>query len=155
MLVRIVQERLGPCHPWRFAELRAVLRDTRAMRRIALVQARQRCRGECVAARTRARKLYEEGMARLREAARQERLAARQACDADLAAARGIKEKIAARAPSSRRERKYQGDMKRIERRTGRGPSSSNGPRRPSDAPRATTRCAGTSRRNSRASLSG
>jgi hypothetical protein len=100
----------------RVTELRAALRDARAMRRIALAQARQRCRAERVAARARARKLYEEGMARLREAARQERLAARQACDADVAAARGIKEKIGRARAELEAERKYQRDMKRIER---------------------------------------
>jgi len=55
-------------------------------------------------------------MARLREAARQERLAARQACDADLAAARGVKEKIGRARAELEAERKYQRDMKRIER---------------------------------------
>jgi hypothetical protein len=115
-LMRSIEREHRQAARQRVAELRAALKDARTMRRIALVQARQRCHAERVAARARARQLYAEGIARLRDATRQERLAARQACDANLAAARGIKERILRARAELEAERKYQRDMKRIER---------------------------------------
>ena len=100
----------------KLAELVAALRDARALRKGALVQARQRCLSERIAARARAREMWRVGLEALRQAVKQERLTARQACSADLAAARGIADKIGRARAELEAERRFRRDMQRIER---------------------------------------
>jgi hypothetical protein len=101
----------------KLAELRAQLSAARAARKALLSDASERCRAERIAARERARALRLRALAELREATRAERQAARSAC-----IARKDEAKQSTSSPIERAraelgaERKYQEDLRRIER---------------------------------------
>ncbi len=96
-------------------ELRVQLRDARSRRKQALIEARERCRSERIAARERARAMRLRVLQELREAMRAERLAARQTCSVRLDDARAIKDEIARARAELVAERLYQRDLRRIE----------------------------------------
>jgi hypothetical protein len=96
--------------------LRAQIRDAKALRRSAIRQAKERCRVERLAARARAREMRRRALEQLREALRRERAAAREACAADLGAARAIADKVQRARAELEAERKYQRELRRIER---------------------------------------
>jgi hypothetical protein len=99
----------------KLAELRAQLRSARTQRKEAIKSAKERCRTERLAAREHARALRIRGLAELREAARLERQAARDACTLGKADARKT-EGVERRRAELAAERKYQADMRSIER---------------------------------------
>jgi hypothetical protein len=96
--------------------LRMQIRDAKALRRSAIVQAKERCRAERVAARARARALKERALHELREALRRERQLARDTCTAGLAEARGITDNVQRARAELQAERAYRRDLRRIER---------------------------------------
>jgi hypothetical protein len=96
-------------------ELRRELRAARVQRKEAMKAAAERCRTERLAARERARALRIRGLAELREATRLEREAARQACVVSKREARS-KEPIERRRAELEAERKYQLEMRVIDR---------------------------------------
>jgi hypothetical protein len=96
--------------------LRTQIRDAKALRRSALVQAKERCRSERVAARARARAMKQRALEELREALRRERQLAHDTCAASLAEARGITDKVQRGRVELHAERAYQRDLRRIER---------------------------------------
>jgi hypothetical protein len=96
-------------------ELRGHLREARARRKQALVDAKERCRTERLAARERARSLRLRVLMELREAMRTERAAAREACSIRLGDARSIKNDIERARAELAAERQYQRDLRRIE----------------------------------------
>ena len=99
----------------KLSELRRDLRAARDQRRAAMKAAAERCRSEKLAARERARALRIRGLAELREATRLEREAARAACVVGKREARG-KEGIERRRAELDAERKFQVEMRRIDR---------------------------------------
>jgi hypothetical protein len=105
---RLAREKLG--------QLREQIRDARQLRRTALVQAKERCRAERIAARARAREIRRRALEELREAVRRERAVARESCVADLAVARAIVDKVQRGRAELEAERKYQRELRRIER---------------------------------------
>ncbi len=96
--------------------LRQEIRDLKVRRRDAVVHARLRCREVRISARAKAREMRVRALEQLREATRRERLAARESCAADLTAARGIADKMQRSRAELDAERKYQRELKRIER---------------------------------------
>jgi hypothetical protein len=99
----------------KLAALRVQLRSARMQRKEAIKNAKERCRTERLAARERARALRIRGLAELREAARLERQAARDACTLGKVEARkndGVERRRAELAA----EAKYQADMRSLER---------------------------------------
>jgi hypothetical protein len=96
--------------------LRAELREARAKRKLALRDAKERCRAERIAARERARAMRLRVLEELREAMRAERFEARQSCSVKLGEARAIKDEIARARAELLAEKKYQSDLRRIER---------------------------------------
>jgi hypothetical protein len=100
----------------KLVHLRQQIRDAKQLRRTAIVQAKERCRAERIAARARARELRRRALEELREAVRRERAAARETCAADLAAAHGIADKVERTRAELAAERKYQRELRRIER---------------------------------------
>ena len=99
----------------KLAELRRELRAARVQRKKAMKAAAERCRTERLAARERARALRIRGLAELREATRLEREAARAACVVQKRDAKS-KEPIERRRAELDAERKYQLEMRRIDR---------------------------------------
>jgi hypothetical protein len=99
----------------KLADLRAQLRSARAQRKEAIKNAKERCRTERLAARERARALRIRGLAELREAARLERQAARDACTLGKAEARKT-EGVERRRAELATEGKYQADLRNLER---------------------------------------
>ena len=99
----------------KLAELRRELRAAWEQRKAEMKAASERCRTERLAARERARALRIRGLAELREATRLEREAARAACVVGKREARG-KEGIERRRAELEAERKYQLEMRRIDR---------------------------------------
>lgn len=96
-------------------DLRGHLREARARRKQALVDAKERCRAERLAARERARSMRLRVLMELREAMRAERAAARQSCSIRLGDARAIKNDIERARAELAAERQYQRDLRRIE----------------------------------------
>jgi hypothetical protein len=96
--------------------LREQIRDAKAMRRSAIVQTKERCRVERLAARARAREMRRRALEELREALRRERAAARDACVTGLTAARAIADEVQRARAELAAERSYQRELKRIER---------------------------------------
>jgi hypothetical protein len=99
----------------KLAAMRMQLREARAKRKQALVDAKERCRAERLAARERARSMRLRVLMELREAMRAERAAARQACTVRLGDARAIKDEIERARAEVAAERQYQRDLRRIE----------------------------------------
>jgi hypothetical protein len=100
----------------KIANLAEQLSDARRRRRLALREAKERCRAERIAARERARAMRLRVLEELREAMRAERLGARQACTLRLGEARGIKDSILRARAELEAEKKYEADLRRIER---------------------------------------
>jgi hypothetical protein len=100
----------------KIVSLRGELRAARQRRKLALREAKERCRAERIAARERARAMRLRVLEELREAMRAERAAARQACTLRLGEARGIKDDVARARAELLAEKKYQADLRRIER---------------------------------------
>ena len=99
----------------KLAGLRAQLKSARAQRKEAMKGAKERCRTQRLAARERARALRIRGLAELREAARLERQAARDACMLGKAEAKETDD-VDRRRAALAAEAKYQADMRSIER---------------------------------------
>jgi uncharacterized FlaG/YvyC family protein len=99
----------------KLAELRAQLRRARGQRKEAMKSAVERCRSERLAARERARALRIRGLAELREAARLERVSARDICAVSKGEARS-KDAVERRRAELAAAAKYQAEMRRIER---------------------------------------
>jgi hypothetical protein len=100
----------------KIASLAEQLREARRRRKVALREAKERCRAERIAARERARAMRLRVLEELREAMRAERLGARQACTLRLGEARGIKDSILRARAELEAEKKYEADLRRIER---------------------------------------
>lgn len=100
----------------KIANLAEQLREARRRRKLALREAKERCRAERIAARERARAMRLRVLEELREAMRAERLGARQACTVRLGEARGIKDSILRARAELQVEKKYEADLRRIER---------------------------------------
>jgi hypothetical protein len=100
----------------KIASLAEQLRDARKRRKLSLREAKERCRAERIAARERARAMRLRVLEELREAMRAERAGARQACTVRLGEARGIKDDILRARAELLAEKKYQADLRRIER---------------------------------------
>jgi hypothetical protein len=100
----------------KIANLAEQLREARRRRKMALHEAKERCRAERIAARERARAMRLRVLEELREAMRAERLGARQACTTRLGEARGIKDSILRARAELQAEKKYEADLRRIER---------------------------------------
>jgi hypothetical protein len=98
------------------AELGRAIRDARALRKSALVQARERCRAERLAARGRARAERARLLAELHQVHARERARAREACQAAYAEARALSDKIARTRAELRAEKAYRAEMRRVER---------------------------------------
>jgi hypothetical protein len=98
------------------ASLRGQLREARQRRKLAIRDAKERCRAERIAARERARALRLRVLEELREAMRAERGGARQACAVRLGEARSIKDDVQRSRAELLAERKYQADLRRVER---------------------------------------
>jgi hypothetical protein len=98
------------------ASLRGQLREARQRRKLAIRDAKERCRAERIAARDRARALRLRVLEELREAMRAERGGARQACAVRLGEARSIKDDVQRSRAELLAERKYQADLRRVER---------------------------------------
>jgi hypothetical protein len=96
--------------------LRGQLREARQRRKLALREAKERCRAERIAARERARAMRLRVLEELRQAMRAERLGARQACGVRLGDARAIKDDIQRARAELLAEKRYQADLRRIER---------------------------------------
>lgn len=99
----------------KLADLRRELRAARVQRTEAMKAASERCRTERLGARERARALRIRGLAELREATRLEREAARQACVVSKRDAKS-KEPVERRRAELEAERKYQMEMRVIDR---------------------------------------
>lgn len=97
-------------------DLRQQIRETRAQRKAALAEAKQRCRNERLAARERARATRERVLQELRATLLAERFGARQACAVRMAQARSINDRIHRTRAELEAERAHQADMRRIER---------------------------------------
>ncbi len=100
----------------KIANLAEQLREARRRRKVALREAKERCRAERIAARERARAMRLRVLEELREAMRAERLGARQACTVRLGEARGIKDSILRARAELQAEKKYEAELRRIER---------------------------------------
>jgi hypothetical protein len=100
----------------KIASLAAQLREARQRRKVALREAKERCRAERIAARERARAMRLRVLEELRESMRAERLGARQACTVRLGEARGIKDSILRARAELQAEKKFEADLRRIER---------------------------------------
>jgi hypothetical protein len=100
----------------KIASLAEQLREARRRRKLALREAKERCRAERLAARERARAMRLRVLEELREAMRAERLGARQACTVRLGEARGIKDSILRARAELQAEKRYEADLRRIER---------------------------------------
>lgn len=98
-------------------ELREQLRASRLTRKNALVEVSSRCRGERLAVRDRTRLERLRALEELRRALHEERQAARDACAARRAETkRATSDAVTAARAELESERKYQEDLKRIER---------------------------------------
>jgi hypothetical protein len=100
----------------KIASLADQIREARKRRKLALREAKERCRAERIAARERARAMRLRVLEELREAMRAERMGARQACTVRLGEARGIKDSILRARAELQAEKKYEADLRRIER---------------------------------------
>jgi hypothetical protein len=100
----------------KIASLAEQLREARRRRKVALREAKERCRAERIAARERARAMRLRVLEELREAMRAERLGARQECTVRLGEARGIKDSILRARAELQAEKKYEAELRRIER---------------------------------------
>jgi hypothetical protein len=100
----------------KIASLAEQLREARKRRKLAFREAKERCRAERIAARERARAMRLRVLEELREAMHAERLGARQACTVRLGEARGIKDTILRARAELQAEKKYEADLRRIER---------------------------------------
>jgi hypothetical protein len=100
----------------KLVSLRAQIRDARALRRIAIAQAKERCRAERVAVNARARAMKQRALEELREGLRRQRQVARDTCAAGLTDARGIVDKVQRARAELQAERAYRRDLRRIER---------------------------------------
>lgn len=100
----------------KIAGLRGHLLDARQRRKLALRDAKERCRAERIAARERARAMRLRVLEELRDAMRAERAAARQTCSVRLGEARAIKDDIQRARAELLAEKQYQVDLRRIER---------------------------------------
>jgi hypothetical protein len=100
----------------KIASLAEQLREARRRRKVALREAKERCRAERIAARERARAMRLRVLEELREAMRAERQGARQECTVRLGEARGIKDTILRARAELQAEKKYEAELRRIER---------------------------------------
>jgi hypothetical protein len=96
--------------------LRDALRQARQKRRSALREAKQACRTGRVLARQRAKELRARLLAEMRQAVQGERQAARDACKADLEAARALKSHVEQARAKLTAEQRFRREMRRIER---------------------------------------
>ena len=113
------------------AELRTLLKDARDKRKVSIRQARERCRSHRLETRERLRAHRLQVLADLRATLKAEREAARAQCSARLDEARSIKDEIERSKAKVDAERKYQREMRVIER---------NHRARTKDAPTSTAR---------------
>jgi hypothetical protein len=98
------------------ARLRAALEEAKRHHKMALLDARERCRSERLAVRERTRALRLRVLAELRETTRMERVAARDACKLRMREARSLKSDEAQARASFVAERKFQRDLHAAER---------------------------------------
>jgi hypothetical protein len=98
------------------AELRAALKAARDKRKGALVDARTRCRAHRLEVRERLKAHRLQVIAELRATLHAERLTAREECAVDLGKARAIKDEIESSKAKVDAERKYQRQMREIDR---------------------------------------
>ncbi len=100
----------------KLAAIRAELRDARARRKQAAIDAKERCRAERLATRERLRALRMRVLQDLRETSRTEREAARAACAARRAEARAIRDDVGRARAKLAAEKQLEAEMRRIER---------------------------------------
>lgn len=104
-IARQIEREIKAKNRARLVELRGVLRSARAERRAAIRAAREACaaRRRLPTVRQLARELAEK------------KKAARSACDADITAARALSDRVAGARGELLAERRYQGEIRRIE----------------------------------------
>jgi hypothetical protein len=98
------------------AQLRADLKAAREKRKGAIVAARERCRAHRLEVLERLKAHRLQVLAELRATLQAERVAAREQCAVDVGKARAIKDEIEGSKAKVEAERKYQREMKRIDR---------------------------------------
>jgi hypothetical protein len=97
-------------------QLRGEIRDAKAKRRLAVHDARNRCKTGRLAARARARELRVRLLAEMRAAVKAEKEQARASCSASLGEAKALGDRLARARAELLAERKFRADMRRIER---------------------------------------